>query len=218
MEESKTKHLGDAELGHRRGWVEGVFFFDWEEGDKKASKLVAFKLFSTIFCWGKNSSLPDFDLGKDVIPHFWRRSDFNLGWLMTLLAIPRIASIGEHNSTQPTNSTPTSNLKNLKNHKLQSQVLQAEINRLHSWSFLATSVADFFPRKSKASAKRALPSNGIDTQRFAARVEGFARCGTHLRPVFWGVFLHQNGSLRNVASTDFFGGDEIGPVSKLCPK
>ena len=70
----------------------------------------------------------------------------------------------------------------------------------------STSVADFFPRKSKASAKRALPSNGIDTQRFAARVEGFARCGTHLRPVFWGVFLHQNGSLRNVPSTDFFGG------------
>ena len=47
-----------------------MVFFDWEEGDKKATKIEAFKLFSTIFCWGKNSSLPDFDLGKDVIPHF----------------------------------------------------------------------------------------------------------------------------------------------------
>ena len=76
-----------------------------------------------------------------------------------------------------------------------------------------------FLKKSKASSKRALPSNDIDTQRFAARVEGFARCGTHLRPVlFWVVFLNQSGSLRNVASTDVLGWDEIGPVSKLGPK
>ena len=135
---------------------------------------------------------------------------------MTLLAIPRIASIGEHNSTQPTNSTPTSRTSRTTNSSPKSSKQKSTAYILGV--FLATSVADFFPRKSKASAKRALPSNGIDTQRFAARVEGFARCGTHLRPVFLGVLLNQNGSLRNVASTDFFGGDEIGPVSKLCPK
>ena len=61
-----------------------------------------------------------------------------------------------------------------------------------------------FLKKSKASSKRALPSNDIDTQRFAARVEGFARCGTHLRPVFfWVVFLNQQGSLNYL-----FGGHQ----------
>jgi len=50
--------------------AKGVVFLTEKKVIKKTSKLVAFKLFSTIFCWGKNCSPPDFDLGRDVIPHF----------------------------------------------------------------------------------------------------------------------------------------------------